>query len=65
MLFDNYLEAGVHFVRKELREVVTTVDSNLCFSLLRLLDCFMAPFAPHEGAPPPGAARLAALPTLL
>ena len=58
-------------VRKSLREIVGTVDSNLTFSLLKMMDCFFAPFVPNPNAEPntplsPSATRLLlAVPRLL
>eukprot|EP00048_Salpingoeca_helianthica_P012917 m.190889 g.190889 ORF g.190889 m.190889 type:complete len:3952 (+) comp15437_c5_seq39:290-12145(+) len=63
-LFDAYLNDSIRLVRHDLRELVPTVDSNLCFSLLRLLECFVAPFAPQEGRATPQPC-LDALPKLI
>lgn len=48
-LFDNYLDEAVEFVRLNLKEMNRSVDGNLCFSLLKLLDCFLEPFQEVEG----------------
>lgn len=40
-LFDNYLEDGCYFMRKNCSELVMSVDNNLASSMMRLLDCFM------------------------
>jgi len=47
-LFDNFLEESISFVRKNVKEYIPTMDSNLTFSLMRLLDCFFEPFTPKE-----------------
>eukprot|EP00794_Sanderia_malayensis_P012733 gene12733-14038_t len=47
-LFDGFLEDSIRFVRKNTKEYVPTMDSNLTFSLMRLLDCFFEPFTPKE-----------------
>uniref|UniRef100_A0A8C9SYH1 Dynein axonemal heavy chain 1 n=1 Tax=Scleropages formosus TaxID=113540 RepID=A0A8C9SYH1_SCLFO len=39
---------SVSFVRKSVKEVISTMDSNLTCSLLKLLDCFFQPFIPRE-----------------
>ena len=31
-----------------MKEIVPSMDSNLTFSLLKLLDCFFQPFMPKE-----------------
>ncbi|CAG2240330.1 DNAH [Mytilus edulis] len=51
-LFDGFLQPVVKFVRKNIREVVDTVDCNLVFSWLKLLECFFTPFVPQEGDKP-------------
>lgn len=43
-----YFKPAIKFVRKEMKEIVPTVDCNLVFSLLKLLDCFFQPFVPQE-----------------
>lgn len=63
-LFDAFLEDSVRLVRKEVREIVGSVDSNLCFSLLRLLDCFVSPYGHHEGRTIPSV-YIDALPDLI
>ena len=35
-------------MRSNTKEFVTTVNSNLTCSLMRILDCFFAPFVPKE-----------------
>lgn len=39
---------SIEFVRKSVTEVITSMDSNLTCSLLKLLDCFLQPFITHE-----------------
>ncbi len=47
-LFDAFLEPSIQFIRKNAKEIIPTMDSNLTFSLLKLLDCFLAPYRPRE-----------------
>ena len=39
---------SLKFVRKNTKEFVPTVNSNLTCSLMRILECFFAPFVPKE-----------------
>ena len=39
---------SISFVRSTVKEVITSMDSNLTCSLLKLLDCFFQPFVPRE-----------------
>lgn len=48
LLFEMYLEAAIEFVRLNCREMNKSVDSNLCFSMLKLLRCFFEPFETKE-----------------
>jgi dynein heavy chain len=52
-LFDTFLRPGLQIVRRFCKEVVPTVDSNLCQSLCRLMDTFLVPFHVKEGSEPP------------
>jgi len=47
-LFEALLEPAITFVRKNNKEIIPTMDSNLTFSLLKLLDCFLSPYRPKE-----------------
>lgn len=47
-LLYRFTESTIKFVRKELKEVVSSTDGNLVFSLLKMMDCFFAPFIPKE-----------------
>jgi len=47
-LFEALLEPAIAFVRKNNKEIIPTMDSNLTFSLLKLLDCFLSPYRPKE-----------------
>ncbi|XP_072136794.1 dynein axonemal heavy chain 1 isoform X1 [Mobula birostris] len=49
LLFNNFLEESIFLVRKSVNEVITSMDSNLTFSLLKLMDCFFNPLMPKEG----------------
>ena len=51
-LFEFFLEPSIKFIRHSTKEFAPTVDGNLTFSLLRLLDCFFTPLIPQEGKPP-------------
>ncbi|MGH0183081.1 UNVERIFIED_CONTAM: hypothetical protein FKN15_013335 [Acipenser sinensis] len=48
-LFDKFLQDSIAFVRKSVKEVIASTDSNLVCSMLRILDCFFQPFVPKEG----------------
>ena len=41
VLFDTYLEPAIDFMRRNVRELVASVNGNLVFSLLNLLDTFI------------------------
>ena len=43
-----FTEPCIKFVRRNLKEIVSSTDGNLTFSLLKLMDCFFAPFIPKE-----------------
>ncbi|XP_059176982.1 dynein axonemal heavy chain 1-like [Physella acuta] len=58
-LFQFFLHPAIKLLRKELREIVPTVDGAVVFSLLKMLDCFFEPFVPKEGEQPIPAERLA------
>ncbi|CAH8511378.1 unnamed protein product [Dicrocoelium dendriticum] len=47
-LFELYMKETLQFVRTETKEVIPTTDGQLCFSLLRMLECFFLPFTPKE-----------------
>lgn len=47
-LFNTYLEGAIEYVRLNVREMNSTVDANLCFSMLKLLRCFFEPFELKE-----------------
>ena len=47
-LFDKYLEDMLKFMRKNCVEPVVTVDNNVAQSLMRILDCFFAPYVETE-----------------
>lgn len=46
--FTKYLEEMLKFMRKKCIEPVVTVDNNLVQSLMRILDCYFAPFIETE-----------------
>ncbi|XP_066927305.1 dynein axonemal heavy chain 1-like isoform X2 [Clytia hemisphaerica] len=48
-LFDRFLTASLDFIRGNVREFIPTMDSSLTSSLMKLMDCFFAPFVPKEG----------------
>ncbi len=47
-LFDDYMEQAVAFIRSDCKEIVTSVDGCLAFSMLKLLECLFTPFLPKE-----------------
>ncbi|XP_029991393.1 dynein heavy chain 1, axonemal [Sphaeramia orbicularis] len=53
-LFSRFLQDSITFMRQSVKEVITSLDSNLTCSLLRLLDCFFKPFSfnKDERSPP-------------
>ncbi|CAF1149286.1 unnamed protein product [Adineta steineri] len=51
-LFNNYLEPSLKFIRKNVKEIIPTYDSNLTFSLIKMFDCFIQPFRPRESDKP-------------
>ncbi|TGZ66131.1 hypothetical protein CRM22_005485 [Opisthorchis felineus] len=46
--FDLYMNDTLEFIRRETKEVIPTTDGQLCFSLLKMLECFFTPFLPKE-----------------
>ena len=58
LLFDTLLGAAIDMLRRTIKELAPTVDNNLTCSLLRILDCYMAPYAAAEGKPPPAQEKL-------
>ncbi|KAM4722817.1 dynein axonemal heavy chain 1 [Rhinophrynus dorsalis] len=48
-LFSSFIQDSIKFVRRSVREVIASTDSNLVMSLLKLLECFFQPFIPQEG----------------
>ncbi|XP_052808511.1 dynein axonemal heavy chain 1-like isoform X3 [Mya arenaria] len=70
-LFEKFMEPAIDFVRHHVKEIVGTVDCNLVFSLLKLLECFFTPFTPKErsmrkvGEKPIPAERLARISELI
>jgi len=49
LLTDLLLEPSIEFVRKQCEEPVPSVDNNLATSMMRLIDCVLAPYVPVEG----------------
>ncbi|XP_036367019.1 dynein heavy chain 1, axonemal-like isoform X1 [Octopus sinensis] len=43
-LFDLLLKPAINFLRENMKEIVSTVDSNLTFSFFKLLNCHFEPF---------------------
>ena len=43
-----HFQPAIKFLRKSMKEIVETVDGQLVFSLLKILDCFFTPFIPKE-----------------
>lgn len=48
-LFEAYTINTVVFLRSNIKELVTTVDGNLVFALLKLFECLLEPFVIKEG----------------
>ncbi|XP_077458505.1 dynein axonemal heavy chain 1 [Stigmatopora argus] len=57
-LFERFLQDSVNFVRSSVKEVITSLDSNLTCSLLKLMDCFFSPFQFSEEEKPPSRNKL-------
>ncbi|KAG7240353.1 hypothetical protein INR49_026924, partial [Caranx melampygus] len=53
VLFSKFLQDSITFVRTSVKEVITSLDSNLTCSLLKLMDCFFMPFDFKEDERPP------------
>ncbi|KAK7127569.1 hypothetical protein R3I93_020220 [Phoxinus phoxinus] len=64
-LFTRFLQDSIKFVRESVKEVITSMDSNLTCSLLKLLDCFFEPFIPREGKKPLSQEKLSRLQELI
>jgi len=47
-LINKYLHGAVRFVKKNCPEPVPTMENNVASSLLRILDCFFAPYTDTE-----------------
>ena len=48
MFASSLFQPAIDFLRRNVKEIVGTVDCNLVFSLLKLLECFFTPFMPKE-----------------
>ncbi|XP_023309976.1 dynein heavy chain 1, axonemal-like [Anoplophora glabripennis] len=64
-LFDHYVLPAIEFVRSSLKEILTSVDSALLISFLRLMDFRLGPLAGRDNKPPPSTQYLALIPGLL
>ncbi|XP_073667291.1 dynein axonemal heavy chain 1 [Tursiops truncatus] len=64
-LFVSFLEGSITFVRSSVKEVITSTNSNLTMSLLKLLDCFFKPFLPKEGLKKIPPKKLSRIPELI
>ncbi|XP_032177365.1 dynein heavy chain 1, axonemal isoform X1 [Mustela erminea] len=64
-LFVRFLEGSITFIRHSVREVITSTNSNLTLSLLKLLDCFFKPFLPKEGLRKIPPEKLSRIPELI
>ncbi|XP_070190635.1 dynein axonemal heavy chain 1-like isoform X2 [Littorina saxatilis] len=58
-LFDYFMQPAIKLLRSSLKEIVDTVDGQIVFSLLKVLDCFFTPFIPKEGEKPISEEQLA------
>ena len=50
-LFDLYLEPCIDWMRRNVKEIVGSVNGNLVFSLLNLMDTFIACLKPKDMGP--------------
>ncbi|XP_049589438.1 dynein axonemal heavy chain 1 [Syngnathus scovelli] len=57
-LFERFLQDSVNFVRASVKEIITSLDSNLTCSLLKLMDCFFMPFKSCENEKTPQRGKL-------
>uniref|UniRef100_A0A3Q3E168 Dynein, axonemal, heavy chain 1 n=1 Tax=Labrus bergylta TaxID=56723 RepID=A0A3Q3E168_9LABR len=64
-LFARFLQDSIKCVRTSVKEVITSLDSNLTCSLLKLMDCFFNPFKVKEGEKPPPKKKLDRLKELI
>ncbi|XP_044079595.1 dynein axonemal heavy chain 1 isoform X1 [Siniperca chuatsi] len=64
-LFSRFLQDSITFVRSSVKEIITSLDSNLTCSLLKLMDCFFSPFDIKEGERPPPQKKLDRLKELI
>ncbi|XP_028430624.1 dynein heavy chain 1, axonemal isoform X1 [Perca flavescens] len=64
-LFARFLQDSITFVRTSVKEVITSLDSNLTCSLLKLMDCFFNPFKIREDVKPPPQKKLERLKELI
>lgn len=47
-LFTDMLDDGCYFLRRNMPEMIKTVDNNVASSLLRLLDCYLNKYIEDE-----------------
>jgi len=47
-LIKAFVEPTIKYLRTSLKEVVTTMDNNICQSLMRIVDCFLVPYTDTE-----------------
>ncbi|CAH8612512.1 unnamed protein product [Heterobilharzia americana] len=47
-LFDVYMEDSISFIRNETKEIIATTDGQLCFGLMKMMDCFFMQYQPKE-----------------
>ncbi|TPX58491.1 hypothetical protein PhCBS80983_g03079 [Powellomyces hirtus] len=59
-LFDFWLESGLEFIRKNVKEAVPTSNGHLATNLMKILHCMMAPFWQVDPDTATGAAPQAA-----
>jgi dynein heavy chain len=46
--FEFYMEPALEYMRKNCKEVIPTLNNNLCQSLQRCIKCLIAPFVETE-----------------
>ncbi|XP_018331814.1 dynein heavy chain 1, axonemal-like [Agrilus planipennis] len=64
-LFQIYLLPAIVILRSNMKEVLTSVDSALVISFLRLMDFRLGPLAGKDNKPPPPAQFIELIPVLL
>lgn len=53
-LIHYYAIPAIHYVRNSLKEILTSIDSALLMTFLRLIDFRLVPLTGKDNKPPPG-----------